>query len=396
MGGARIRDVGASISLLTFLVIAFLPQGSPVHAAVKDQWGVITIRKGETIKIGLGTTLSGAYAKLGIDIKNGVEMAVKDKGSILGFRLELQPEDDQCEGAPSVAVAEKFGADPRVVGVVGYMCSGGSIPASDVHNKYKKVMISPSSTADALTARGIPVVFRTAWNDKIQGKAAAEFALKTLKVRRVAVLHDKSAYGQGLADEFRANFERGGGETVIYEGITRGEKDFTPVLTKVLSRRPELVYFGGMAAEGALLVRQMREVGLRAPFMSDDGCYDVRDFIEASGGVAEGSYVTFAKSPKGARYAEWKKRYEATYGPLGAFSAQAYDAAMILLNAIEKVARKQQDGSLAIGKKALADAIHTIRYDGVTGKLSFDKRGDVIGAIVVVNKVEANRFVAVK
>lgn len=383
-------------SLTLFLEVFLLAFSFPAGAAVKDEWGLITIPQGGAIKIGLGTTLSGAYAKLGLDIKNGVEMAVKDKGSILGFQIELRVEDDQCEGAPSVAVAEKFGADPGIVGVVGYMCSGGSIPASDVHNKYKKVMISPSSTADALTARGVPVVFRTAWNDKIQGKAAAQFALRTLKVKKAAVVHDKSAYGQGLADEFRVHFEKGGGKIVAYEGIARGEKDFTPVLAKIKPREPELIYFGGMAAEGALLVRQMKEVGLRSAFMSDDGCYDVKDFIEASGGAAEGSYVTFAKSPEGAKYAEWKKRYEAQYGPLGAFSAQGYDAAMILLSAIEKVAKMKPDGSLLIGKKALADAIRTLKYEGVTGRLSFDHRGDVVGAIVVVNRVEGKRFVALK
>ena len=366
------------------------------EAAIKDEWGVIAIPRGGAVKIGLGTTLSGAYAKLGLDIKNGVEMAVRDKGGILGFQIELKAEDDQCEGAPSVAVAEKFGADPGIVGVVGYMCSGGSIPASDVHNKYKKVMISPSSTADALTARGILVVFRTAWNDKIQGKAAAEFTLKTLKLKKAAIVHDKSAYGQGLADEFKVNFEKGGGKTVAYEGIARGEKDFTPVLTKIKPKDPELIYFGGMAAEGALLVRQMKEVGLKAAFMSDDGCYDVKDFIEAAGGAAEGSYVTFAKSPEGEKFALWKKRYEAKYGPLGAFSAQGYDAAMILLRAIEQAAKKQPDGSLLIGKKALADAVRSGKYEGVTGRLSFDQRGDVLGAIVVVNKVEGKQFVALK
>lgn len=382
--------------LVFFFGIVLLSFSFQAEAAVKDEWGVITIPKGGAVKLGLGTALSGAYAKLGLDIKNGVEMAVKDKGSILGFPIELRVEDDQCEGAPSVAVAEKFGADPGIVGVVGYMCSGGSIPASDVHNKYKKVMISSSSTADALTARGLPVVFRTVWNDKIQGKAAAGFALKTLKVKKAAVVHDKSAYGQGLADEFKVHFEKGGRKTVAYEGIARGEKDFTPVLTKIKPKEPELIYFGGMAAEGALLVRQMKEVGLKAAFMSGDGCYDVKDFIEASGGAAEGSYVTFAKSPEGAKYAEWKKRYEGKYGPLGAFSAQGYDAAMILLSAIEKVAKKQPDGGLLIGKKALADAVRTIGYEGVTGRLSFDRRGDVLGAIVMVNKVEGRQFVAVK
>ena len=169
-----------------------------------DEWGVITIPPEKPIKIGLGAMLTGDYASLGIDIRYGAEMAVQEKGMIDGHPILLQAEDDGCAGPPSVAIAEKLCNDPLIVGLVGYMCSGGSKPASDIHNKYKVVMVSPSSTALELTARNIPIFFRTCWNDKIQAKRAADFTISRQWLK-IAVIHDKSDYGQSLAQDFADN-----------------------------------------------------------------------------------------------------------------------------------------------------------------------------------------------
>lgn len=347
----------------------------------QDQWGEIVIPAQKPIKIGVGTMLTGDYASMGIDIKNGVEMAVLEKGSILGHSLELQAEDDGCAGPPSVAIAEKFSNDPLVAGVVGYMCSGGSKPASDIHNKYKLVMISPSSTAQELTARNIQVFFRTCWNDIIQAKRAADFAAhKGLK--KVAIIHDKSDYGQSLAEAFAKGLKGHGGEVLALEGITRGDKDFSPVLTKIKALRPQLVYFGGMAAEGVLIVRQMKRMGIDAQFMSDDGCFTEKDFIQAGGQAAIGAYITYAQEPS----PEWVKKFEAKYGPRQTFSPQAYDAAKVLIAAIEKVAQKSDKG-LIIGKKALRDAVASTDMIGVTGPIKFDPNGDRTGSVVAIYQV---------
>jgi branched-chain amino acid transport system substrate-binding protein len=351
--------------------------------ASADEWGTITIPANKPIKIGLGAMLTGDYASLGIDIKNGAEMAVEEKGSILGHRVILQAEDDGCAGPSSVAIAEKLGNDPLVVGLVGYMCSGGSKPASDIHNKYKLLMISPSSTAMELTARGIPIFFRTCWNDKIQARRAAAFVWSR-KWSKVAVLHDKSDYGQSLAEDFAEHIRGKGGEILVLEGITRGDKDFTPVLTKIKPFRPQLIYFGGMAAEGALIARQMKRVGLRKThFMCADGCYTEKDFIQAGGKATNGAYVTYAKEPDPV----WVKKFEARYGPRQTFSPQAYDAANIMMLAVEKVAQRQSDGGLVIGKKALRDAVADTKYEGITGKIGFDPYGDRTGSVVVIYKV---------
>jgi branched-chain amino acid transport system substrate-binding protein len=289
-----------------------------------------------------------------------------------------------------VAVAEKLCNDPLVVGLVGYMCSGGSKPASDIHNKYKVVMVSPSSTALELTARGIPIFFRTCWNDKIQAKRAGAFALSR-NWQKVAVLHDKSDYGQSLAEDF-ADYIRGhGGQILAVEGVTRGDKDFSPVLTKIKPLRPQLIYFGGMSAEGVLIARQMKRVGIKAQFLSCDGCYTEKDFIQAGGRATNGCFVTYAKEPDPA----WVDRFEAKYGSRQTFSPQAYDAANILMMAVEKVAEKQPDGTLIVGKKALRDAVAATDHGGITGRISYDPHGDRTGSVVVVYEVveeEGKRF----
>jgi branched-chain amino acid transport system substrate-binding protein len=295
----------------------------------------------------------------------------------------LQAEDDGCAGPPSVAIAEKLCNDPLIVGLVGYMCSGGSKPASDIHNKYKVVMISPSSTALELTTRGIPIFFRTCWNDKIQARRAASFA-HSHKWTKVAVIHDKSDYGQSLGEDFAERIRQQNGKILAFEGITRGDKDFSPVLTKIKPLNPQLIYYGGMAAEGVLVARQMKRVGLRKThFMSDDGCYTEKDFIQAGGKATNGCYVTYARQPD----PDWIKNFEAKYGPRQTFSPQAYDAANILMLAVEKAAQKQPDGSLIIGKKALRNAVADTKYNGITGEISFDPYGDRTGSVVVIYKV---------
>jgi branched-chain amino acid transport system substrate-binding protein len=367
--------------LLALILALFNPWGGAVGAA--DEWGTITIPAGKPVKIALGAMLTGDYASLGLDIKNGAEMAVQDKGDLLGHPIELQAEDDGCAGPSSVAIAEKICNDPLVVGLIGYMCSGGSKPASDIHNRYRVVMISPSSTALELTARNIPIFFRTCWNDRIQARRAAEFAWKR-GFKEVACIHDKSDYGQSLAEDFGKNISALGGRVLAMEGITRGDKDFTPVLTKIKPLKPQLIYFGGMAAEGVLIVRQMKRTGLaRTAFMSDDGCYTEKDFIQAGGTATTGSYVTYAKEPDPG----WVKRFEARYGPRQTFSPQAYDATVILMSAVEKAARKQPDGALSIGKKELRDAVAATGTDGITGKIAFDAHGDRTGSVVVVYRV---------
>lgn len=377
------RFVSSLLSVAILFVLPSLP-------ATAGEWGTIRIPPRSPVKIGMGTMLTGDYAGMGIDMMHGAEMAVKEKGRVLGHPVILQTEDDGCAGPPSVVIAEKLCNDPLVAGVVGYMCSGGSKPASDIHNKYKVVMVSPSSTALELTSRKIPIFFRTCWNDRIQAQRAADFAASR-GWKRVAVLHDKSDYGQSLAEGFALHLKTRGGEVLAVEGITRGDKDFSPVLTKIKPLRPQLIYFGGMSAEGVLLVRQMRRVGIKAEFMSDDGCFIEKDFIQAGGRATTGCFVTYAQEPDSA----WVAHFESIYGPRQTFSPQAYDAATILLMAVEAAAEKQPDDSLLIDKERLRNALAATDHEGITGKIVFDPHGDRTGSVVAVYEVieeEGKRF----
>jgi len=368
------------------LVFLMLVTSLAEVALAADEWGEVVIPKDTPIKIGMGTVLSGGYANFGIDIKNGAEMALVEKGEILGHKLILEPGDDQCEGAPSVALAEKWSNDPTMVGVLGYMCSSGTIAASDVHNKYKQIEISASATGQDVTARGNPIIFRICWNDKVQGKVAADFVLKN-KWMKAALIHDKSTYGQGLVDVFKETFTKGGGKVLAYEALTRGDKDFSPILTKIKPLNPEVVNFGGMVTEGTLLIRQMRRMGIKSKFVGYEGVYSQKDFIDASGKAAIGAFATYSKTPETEIFAEWQKKFQAKYGPPVAYAPHAYDSAKVLLMAVEKVAQKQGDGSLVIGKKTLRDAVSATKYDGITGPVSFDQYGDRIGIAVTVNEV---------
>jgi branched-chain amino acid transport system substrate-binding protein len=273
-----------------------------------------------------------------------------------------------------------------MVGVLGYMCSSGTIAASDVHNKYKQIEISASATSQDVTARGNPIIFRLCWNDKVQGKVAADFVLKN-KWTKAALIHDKSTYGQGLVDVFKETFTKGGGKVLAYEALTRGDKDFSPILTKIKPLNPEVVNFGGMVTEGTLLIRQMRRMGIKSKFVGYEGVYSQKDFIDASGKAAIGAFATYSKTPETEIFAEWQKKFQAKYGPPVAYAPHAYDSAKVLLMAVEKVAQKQGDGSLVIGKKALRDAVSATKYDGITGPVSFDQYGDRIGIAVTVNEV---------
>ena len=371
-----------AVVLLTLLVFGLSLTSA---FAADDEWGVITIPKGQSIHLGFSAALTGDYANLGLDEQNGVMLALEDKKSeVLGFKVELLVEDDQCEGSPAMAIAEKFSADPQFIGIIGHMCSGSSIPASKTFEKNGFSMISPSSTAAEYTARGMKNVFRTCFNDAVQGTVAAKYAANVLKIKTAVVLHDKSQYGQPIADNFKATFESLGGKVLAFEGVTRGDKDYRPILTKIKPMNPQVVYFGGMAAEGSLVARQMRDVGIeKAIYMSDDGCYSVPDFIEGAGDASDGAYVTFAR-PAGEAYKAWEEKFAARFGnkPV-TFAPQAYDATLAILMAVETAGKVQEDGSLVIGKKALADAIRGITFEGATGKVGFVENGDSQSEVVV-------------
>ena len=366
---------------------------------VTDAWGVVTVKKGETVKIGFAAALSGDLANLGIDERNGATLAVEDNPEIKGFKVEMLAEDDLCSGEGGTAVANKFAANPQIVGMVGNMCSSSSIPASDIYERAHIPMISPSTTAVAFTARGLAVSNRVCWNDAIQGAEAAKFVFEKVGAKNAALIHDLSPYGKGLVDVFKEAFGKLGGTVLAEEGVTVGDKDFRAVLTTIAAKKPEIIYFGGFQTEGALLVAQKNEVGLKdAKFMGADGI-NSQQYIDAGGKDAEGSYSSFADFPTGseAALAEFRSRYEKRWNvkpqDLGPFHAHAYDAMVVLLKAVDTASQVTPDGDLLIKRSEINNAIRATKdYKGVSGVISFLPNGDGGTGTVAVQIVKDGKW----
>lgn len=342
-------------------------------------------KKEDVIKIGAAGPMTGDQSKMGMDLKNGVELAVSEwneKGGVLGKKIVLLAEDDQHDPKQAVTVANKL-VNSGAVGVIGHWNSSASIPASEVYNWASVPMITPASTNPMVTDRGYLNVFRVCGRDDQQGKVGADFVTMHLKAKRVAILHDKTTYGQGLAEEFQKAL--GGKTEMVYFGsITQGDKDFRAVLTSVKAKKPDLLYFGGIYPEGGLLAKQAKELGIKAPFMSGDGVIDIK-FIEIAGEAANGSYLTFSPDPAKIPTAkEFLDKYHTKYGEHGPYSIYAYDAANILLKAIA-------DAGTTDGKK-MSEAIRAMTYNGALGTIQFDSKGDVLKAPYVVWITKDGRF----
>ncbi len=343
-------------------------------------------KKEETIKIAIAAQMTGAQAKIGSDFKNGGGIAVEEwnaKGGVLGKKVEIILGDDQADPKQAVEVANKL-SNEGVAGIVGHYNSSCSIPASDVYNRANIPMITPASTNPLLTERGYRNVFRVCGRDDQQGKVAAEFVSNKLAIKRVAIIHDKTTYGQGLAEEFRKNLS-GSIEVVYTGGITLGDKDFKPVLTSVKEKNPDLIYFGGIYPETGLLVKQAREVSLMVPFMSGDGSIDPK-FVEIAGSkAAEGTYLTFSPDPKNIPAARgFIEKYTSKYGEMGPYSIYAYEAANILLASIQAAGTTEG--------KAVAEKIHSLEFNGSLGRIRFTEKGDVAQSPYVVWITKNGKF----
>jgi branched-chain amino acid transport system substrate-binding protein len=343
-------------------------------------------KKEEVIKIGIAGPMTGAQAKMGTDFRNGVTIAIEEwnaMGGVLGKRIEMVVGDDQADPKQAVAVANKL-VNEGVTGIIGHFNSSCSIPASDVYNRANIPMITPASTNPQLTERGYRGVFRVCGRDDQQGRVAAVFVLNQLKIKKVAIIHDKTTYGQGLADEFKKNL--GNVEVTYYGGITQGDKDFKTVLTTIKAKSPELIYFGGIYPEAGLLVRQAKEIGLNVPFMSGDGSIDPK-FIEIAGKeAAEGTYLTFGPDPKNIPTAKYFiEKYSSKFGEIGPYSIYAYEATNILLKAIKEAGTEEG--------KAIIEKLHSMEFEGSLGKIKFTEKGDVAVAPYVVWVTKNGAFV---
>ena len=324
------------------------------------------------IKFGITGPITGPNAAFGAQIKNGTEQAIADinaSGGILGQKITTTLGDDVSDPKQGVSVANKFSAE-GVKFVVGPFNSGVTMPASEVYQENGILLISPSATNPQVTERGLWNVFRTCGRDDQQGGVAGAYLLKNFKGKKVAVVHDKTTYGKGLADETKKVINKGGLKEVLYEGVNTGEKDFSALVSKIKAAGADIVYWGGLHTEGGLIVRQMRDQGVKAPLFGADGITS-DEFATIGGPGVEGTLMTFAPDPR--KRAEAKaivEKFRAKKFEPEAYTLYSYAAMEVIKQAAE--AAKSLDP-----KKVSAQIKSGQKFKTVIGELSFDKKGDI-------------------
>lgn len=346
--------------------------------------------QGATIKIGVPVPLSGGNAKMGDDISKAGMLAVEEwnaKGGILGRKLEIVAFDDACDAQASVTAAHKL-IDSGVVAVAGGYCSSAAIPASAVYHDSGVAFVADASSNPKLTDQGFENVFRVIGRDDQQGPYAAGFMMKTLKAKRIAIIHDNTLYAKGLADATKAALDgKPGVQVVFFDAITPGEKDFSAVLTKVKSLNPDVTYYTGYYPEGGLVAKQFKDLGVSGKFMAGDANNDPT-FVTEAGSAAEGVYVTSTPLPQDMSTAKafvdrYKKRWNQDPGP---YSALEYDAVNVVIDAL----RRAGNADRAAVIKAIAA---TKNYRGATGAISFDKKGDRLSVLYISYIIKNGKFV---
>lgn len=330
---------------------------------------------GDTLAVAAAGPMTGQLASFGEQLKRGATKAVEDlnkAGGVMGKQLVLEVGDDQCDPKQARSVANDLAAK-GVVFVAGHFCTGSSIPASEVYAEEGILQITPASTGVKFTddpaANGITTVFRTCGRDDQQGEFAGAWLAKNMAGKNVAVVHDKSAYGQGLADLTKAAMNKAGVNEVMYEAITAGEKDYTALVTKMKAAKVDAIYLGGYHPEAALIVKQAREQGLAAPLMSGDSLNTV-EFSQLSGQAGAGTMFTNAAEARNLPTA--KKAVDefkaGGYDPEG-YTLSTYAAVQIWAAAATKA------GSTDAEK--VAEAMRAQRWDTVIGSIGFDAKGDL-------------------
>lgn len=335
----------------------------------------------KSIKIATQSPLSGDQSVVGVDIKRGAELALEQLGGPLaemGFKVALAPYDDQANPDTGVANAKRIVSDPEILAVVGHYNSGVQIPSSEVYHTSGLANVSPANTNPKVTTRGYLEVNRIVGRDDVQGVVGADFAAsKGLKT--VFVVHDKTAYGQGIAEFFRKRAEEIGLKVLGFEG-TEEKANFDALLSPVVAGNPDVVYFGGMAFQAAVLFKQARERGYEGMFLSDDG-FDSSDATKIGGATLTSGGGTFYSTVSGPASVyegtatfiqDFKAKYNADPQP---FAAQAYDSMAISLKAIENAAKEANNEVPT--REAVAKAVRALKeFKGITGTFTFNEIGD--------------------
>ncbi len=335
--------------------------------------------------------LTGGIAHLGKDDENGVHLAVDEatarKVKIGGktIKFEMMSEDDQADPKMGPTIAQKF-VDAKVAGVVGHLNSGVTIPASAVYNQAGMPMISGSATNPKLTEQGFKVVFRTVGRDDQQGPAIAAYIANELKAKKVAIADDATAYGEGLANEVEKTLKAAGVQVVAREKTNDKATDFKAILTKMKGKNPDAIFYGGMDATGGPMIKQARELGIKATFAFGDGAC-TSEMTKLGGAASEGMYCSQAGIPTQMASQEFQTAFKAKYGEVKQYAPFFYDAAKILIAAMQHADSTDPAKYLPeIGK---------IKFDGATGHIEFDEKGDRKDAEMTIFQMKNGNVVPV-
>jgi branched-chain amino acid transport system substrate-binding protein len=338
------------------------------------------------VRIGHVAPMTGGIAHLGKDNENGAKLAIADlnkAGVTIGgkkIKFELLSEDDAADPKQGTAAAQKL-VDAKVAGVIGHLNSGTTIPASTLYNKAGIPQISPSATNPRYTLQGYKTAFRVVANDGQLGGTLGRYAVNELKGKAIAIVDDRTAYGQGVADEFAKGVQAAGGKIVTRQYTTDKATDFSAILTTIRGRKPDVVFFGGMDAVGGPMLRQMKQLGIEAKFMGGDGICTSE--LPKLAGDAVGSSKVFCAEAGGVvgkfekKMADFRTRFKSETGEeVKLYAPYVYDATMVMVEAMKK--------ANSTDPKAYLPELAKIKYEGVTGPIAFDKNGDIVNGTLTL------------
>jgi len=361
------------------------PKSAPAKAAAP------AAPAGTTVRIAHAGPLTGSIAHLGKDDENGVHLAVDQlnaqKITIDGkpVTFEMQSEDDQADPKTGTTVAQKL-VDAKVAAVIGHLNSGVSIPASEIYNKAGIPMISGSATNPALTERGYKTVFRTVGRDDQQGPAIASYIAHELKAKKVAIVDDKTAYGEGIANEVEKTLKGNKVNIVGRERTTDKETDFKSILTKIKAKNPDVVFHGGMDATGGPMLKQARELGIKAVFAFGDGaCTD--EMGKLAGAAAEGMVCSQAGLPREAAAKDFVDAFTKKFGEIKQYAPYFYDGTMAIAEAMKK--------ANSVDPAKFTPEVFNVSFKGATGQVEFDAKGDRKNAEMTIFKLQNGKVVPI-
>src|SRR5258707_6714979 len=346
---------------------------------------------GTTVTIAHAGPLTGSIAHLGKDDENGVALAVaqaNDKKITIDGKpvtFKMMSEDDQADPKVGTTVAQKL-VDAKVAAVIGHLNSGVTIPASEIYNKAGIPVISGSATNPKLTERGLKTVFRTVGRDDQQGPAIASYVANELKAKKVAIADDKTAYGEGLADEVEKTLKAAKVTIVGRERTNDKETDFKAILTKIKAKNPDVVFYGGMDATSGPLIKQARELGIKATFAFGDGaCTD--EMGKLAGPAAEGMVCSQAGLPREAASKDFVDAFTAKYGDIKQYAPYFYDGTLAMIEAMKK--------ANSVDPAKFGPEVFNVSFTGATGKVEFDAKGDRKDAEMTIFKLQNGKVVPI-